>query len=72
MSAYLIADQSGTRQHYRTYVVLLQADDGRRVYYYTFAASAERAKELACAAELAPPHAVLSVRVSELRRSPSD
>jgi len=65
MSAYCITDQSGTRQIYRTYVVVLQADDGRRVYYYTCATSAERAKALACQAELAPPDAVLSVRPSE-------
>lgn len=65
MSAYCLPDQSGTRQVYRTYVVVLQADDGRRVYYYTRAASAERAKALACQAELAPPNAVLSVWPSE-------
>lgn len=51
-----------TTESYKTYVVTLQADSGRRVYYYTCAASAERAKALACEAELAPPCAVLSVR----------
>lgn len=49
----------------RTYVVKLAADDGRRVYCYVCAASPERAKVLACRAELAPLTAVRSVRVSD-------
>jgi len=69
MGAYYITDQSGTRRVYRTYVVVLQADDGRRVYYYTCAASAERAKALACQAGLAPPSAVLSIRVSDFEEA---
>jgi hypothetical protein len=48
MSAYCITDQSGTEQLYGTYVVVLQADDGRRVYCHAYASSADRAKELAC------------------------
>jgi hypothetical protein len=62
MDTHNTMNQEGAR---RTYVVVLQADDGRRVRYYTCAASAERAQELACAAELAPAGAVVSVRVSE-------
>lgn len=56
---------SEQQKTYQTYAVTLQADDGRRVRYYTYAASADRAKALACTAELAPPSAVLSVQASD-------
>jgi hypothetical protein len=51
----------------RTYVVTLQADDGQGVKYYVAATSADAAKEFACAAELAPPGAVVSVQVRDFR-----
>lgn len=62
MGTYLTIEQPAVR---RTYVVVLKADDGRRAYCYVYAVSADRAKELACGAELAPPGAVVDVRVSE-------
>jgi hypothetical protein len=60
---------SEPEETYKTYVVRLQADGGRRVRYYAYAATPERAKALACAAELAPLSAVRSVQVSDFERA---
>jgi hypothetical protein len=51
----------------RLYVVTLQADDCRGVKYYVASTSPEEAKKYACAAELAPLSAVVSVRARDLR-----
>lgn len=62
-------EQPNILNTYRQYIVVLQGDDCRRAYYYIYAASPDRAKELACQAAVAPPGAVLSVRLSDFEEA---
>lgn len=62
-------DKASDPATYKTYVVDSAADDGHRVYCNVYTASADRAKELACRAELAPPNAALSIRPSEFEEA---
>jgi hypothetical protein len=66
MSRHTRTDRTSTL---RTYVVVLKADDGRRAYCYAYTSSADNAKALARKAELAPPDAVVGVRVSEFEEA---
>ena len=69
MSTKPTIKQPNVLNTYKQYVVVLQGDDCRRAYYYIYAASADRAKELACQVAVAPPGAVLSVRLSDFEEA---
>lgn len=65
----MMTEQSNILNTYKAYIVTLQADDGCRKYYYIFAPSPDQAKELACQYDVAPPGAVLNVRLSDFERA---
>lgn len=69
MSTKPTIEQSSILNTYKQYVVTLQGDDGRSAHYYIYAASADRAKELACQAEVAPLSAVLNVRLGDFEEA---
>lgn len=65
MSTTATSQQKSLPKMYREYVVSLQDDDGRGIYYHVYTSSADEAKAFACQAELAPPGAVVSVQAGD-------
>lgn len=61
MSTTATSQRQSLHQTYKKYVVTLQSDDGRGIYYHVYTSSPEEAKAFACQAELAPPSAVVKV-----------